>query len=54
MKGRKMNLPSWIILILVLAACSYIIYSRFIKKTSGDCGGCSGCSSHNDHKSCCH
>ncbi len=42
-----MNLQSWIFLLIILAACSYIIYTRFIKEGSNF--GCKDCS---QKKSC--
>lgn len=38
-----MNLQSWIILIGILALCSYIVYNNFIKD-GGDTGACKNCS----------
>ncbi|WP_311481563.1 FeoB-associated Cys-rich membrane protein [uncultured Anaerococcus sp.] len=47
-----MNLASWILLLVVLGICAYIVYSKFVKK-SDSCGcGCSACDSK-DKKSCC-
>lgn len=36
-----MNIQSWILLIIILATCSYIIYTRFIKEGSNF--GCKDC-----------
>ncbi|MBZ2386775.1 FeoB-associated Cys-rich membrane protein [Anaerococcus murdochii] len=48
-----MNLQSWILLAVILAVCTYIVYTKFVKKSdSCGCGECSACSSK-DKKSCC-
>ena len=36
-----MNIQSWILLIIILGTCSYIIYTRFIKEGSNF--GCKDC-----------
>ena len=43
-----MNLQSWILLILILLLCSYIVYARFIKSDAS--GGCKDCPGHNPKK----
>uniref|UniRef100_UPI0009F80C7B FeoB-associated Cys-rich membrane protein n=1 Tax=Anaerococcus mediterraneensis TaxID=1870984 RepID=UPI0009F80C7B len=50
-----MNKASWLLLAVIIAICTYIIYSKFVKKSEGSCGGCSACSGEDGHKSsCCH
>ncbi|MDY3007264.1 MULTISPECIES: hypothetical protein [Anaerococcus] len=48
-----MNLQSWIFLLVILAICSYIIYTRFIKEGSNfgckDCTESKSCSSTSCH-----
>ncbi|MFO3718001.1 FeoB-associated Cys-rich membrane protein [Anaerococcus sp. ENR1011] len=43
-----MNLQSWILLIIILAVCSYIVYARFIK--NDEPAGCKDCPGHNPEK----
>lgn len=43
-----MNIQSWILLILILLICSYIVYNRFIKNDAE--GGCKDCPGHNPQK----
>ncbi|MDO5047041.1 MAG: FeoB-associated Cys-rich membrane protein [Anaerococcus sp.] len=38
-----MNLQSWIILIAILAICSYIVYNSYIKD-GGEGAACKNCS----------
>ncbi|WP_299035089.1 FeoB-associated Cys-rich membrane protein [uncultured Anaerococcus sp.] len=47
-----MNLASWILLIAILALCSFIVYRRFLTKSEGGCADCPACASNNK-KSCC-
>lgn len=49
-----MNLQSWIFLLVILAICAYIIYTRFIKEGSNfgckDCAQSKACSNGSCHK----
>ncbi|WP_296141770.1 FeoB-associated Cys-rich membrane protein [uncultured Anaerococcus sp.] len=43
-----MNTQSWILLIIILAICSFIVYKRFIQ--NDEPGGCKDCPGHNPKK----
>ncbi|WP_151410123.1 FeoB-associated Cys-rich membrane protein [Anaerococcus sp. Marseille-P9784] len=43
-----MNLQSWILLILIVCLCAFIVYKRFIVNDNKT--GCKDCSCHNNNK----
>ncbi|WP_130819536.1 FeoB-associated Cys-rich membrane protein [Anaerococcus vaginimassiliensis] len=51
-----MNLQSIIVLVVIVAACAYVIYTRFIAEDShGGCKDCAACASgksNSKSKSC--
>lgn len=48
-----MNLQSWLLLILVLAFCAYVVYTGYIKKSSSGCGRCSTLKSNKNGQASC-
>lgn len=47
-----MNLPSWILLIAILALCSFIIYRHIKNSGKGGCADCAACASNKKDSRC--